>query len=249
MADIALTGLTRLTNSTIAAGDLLLVEDIDGAETKAITAQNLGKYVLGNRTIGGTATGDIVTIDGPQTLTAKRLDGVKLNDTVPLTTNTTELNLLDGLTASATDLNKLSGLATTKAELGYVANATSNLQAQINALVTPSGNMMFYQQWCFSKLFTASAAAEAVTATTMLTALGLDTNAYAIDPSSLNIMISTYNQGRYTMRANSTGTYWTTTTIGTQTILDTVTVGGLAIGSEYGMSVSFCIANRSGGGA
>jgi hypothetical protein len=246
MADIALTGLTLLTNSTIAAGDLLLVEDIDGAETKAITAQNLGKYVLGNRTIGGTATGDIVTIDGPQTLTAKRLDGVKLNDTVPLTTNTTELNLLDGLTADATEINKLDGLATTKAELGYVAGARSNIQAQIDTLVVPAGNMMFYQAWNYSKLFTAAAAAEAVTATTIMTALGLDTNAYVIDPSSINIMISTYTNGRYTMRANSTGTYWNTTTIGTQTILDTVTVGGLTSGSEYGMSVSFCITNKPG---
>lgn len=247
MADKLIAGMTPITYANVTATDLMIIET--SAATQSITAENVSKYVLGNRTIGGTTNGDIVTINGTQTLTNKAITAPTINGGAVLTTDSTELNLLDGLTASATDLNKLSGLATTKAELGYVANATSNLQAQINALVTPSGNMMFYQQWCFSKLFTASAAAEAVTATTMLTALGLDTNAYAIDPSSLNIMISTYNQGRYTMRANSTGTYWTTTTIGTQTILDTVTVGGLAIGSEYGMSVSFCIANRSGGGA
>ena len=51
MADKKITELNLLTYATAADADLFIIEDIDGAETKAITADNLAKYALGNRTI------------------------------------------------------------------------------------------------------------------------------------------------------------------------------------------------------
>ena len=144
MADKKITELDTLTYATAAPGDLFVIEDIDGSETKAITAENLGKYVLGNRTIGGTTAGDIVTIDGTQTLKNKTITSPKLNEDVAVTSSATEVNVLDGIDAALTaaDLSLLKGLAAaglTNAELGYVNGVTSGIQAQLNALWTVAG--------------------------------------------------------------------------------------------------------------
>lgn len=139
MADKKITELDTLTYATAASGDLLIIEDIDGAETKAITAENLAKYALGNRTIGGTNAGDIVTIDGTQTLTNKALTSPSVNGGAALTVTSDELNLLDGLTAEASELNILDGATLSTAELNCLEGVTSAIQTQLNALWTVAG--------------------------------------------------------------------------------------------------------------
>jgi len=78
-------------------------------------------YVLNGKTIGGTASGDIVNIDSAQTLTNKRLNSPAINDTTPTSATSAELNILHGATITTAELNRLQGV-------------TDNIQAQLNAL-------------------------------------------------------------------------------------------------------------------
>lgn len=80
-------------------------------------------YVLDGKTIGGTASGDIVDIDTPQTLTNKRLNSPGINDTSAVTANSAELNIMHGAIITTAELNRLQGI-------------TDNIQAQLNALNT-----------------------------------------------------------------------------------------------------------------
>ena len=64
-------------------------------------------------------TANLVTLDGTETLTAKRLTSPKINEDVAVTATATELNILDGATLSTTELN-------------YVDGVTSAIQTQMN---------------------------------------------------------------------------------------------------------------------
>ncbi len=64
-------------------------------------------YVLGGKTVGGTAPGDIVNIDSAQTLTNKRLNSPGINDTSAVTAKSAELNILHGATITTQELNRL----------------------------------------------------------------------------------------------------------------------------------------------
>ena len=69
------------------------------------------------RTVGGTASGDIVNIDSAQTLTNKRLNLPAINDTTPTSATSAELNILHGATITTAELNILHGATITTAEL------------------------------------------------------------------------------------------------------------------------------------
>lgn len=64
-----------------------------------IALSTLKQYVLGNREIGGTGSGDITTNGDAQILTQKRLDSPSFNDDVELNWNVTatQMNFLSGL--------------------------------------------------------------------------------------------------------------------------------------------------------
>lgn len=189
MADIKLTDLNTLTYSTAADPDLLIIEDIDGSETKAITAENLALFVLANRTIGGTTAGDIVTIDGTQTLTAKTLTSPKINEDVAVTSSATEVNVLDGIDAALTaaDLSLLKGLAAaglTNAELGYVNGVTSAIQTQLNnlaaAVATTAKTYTYTVEWNDN-----AAATKTITAATIIAACGVPSG-YGVNHATIN---------------------------------------------------------------
>lgn len=59
-----------------------------------VTANKNEINQLDGVTIGGTATGDVATIDDTQTLTNKTLTAPKINENVALTSTSTQLNLL-----------------------------------------------------------------------------------------------------------------------------------------------------------
>ena len=197
MADKKITELNLLTYATAAAGDLLIIEDIDGAETKAITAENLAKYALGNRTIGGTTAGDIVTVDGTQTLTNKAITSPSVNGGAALTTDSTELNLLDGLTAEASELNILDGATVSTAELNCLKGVTSAIQTQLNALWTVAGTTA--RTFTYSEEWNNNASAtKTITQATINTACSIPSG-YYVDHTSLQCALYARDGDQYTL--------------------------------------------------
>lgn len=81
------------------------------------------------------------TIDmaGVVNATTFKIDGTEVTATAA------ELNILDGVTASAAEINILDGVTATTAEINYVDGVTSNIQTQIDNIVTmPSGSVTAY---------------------------------------------------------------------------------------------------------
>jgi len=56
----------------------------------------------------------------------------EINKLAGLTSNTAELNILDGVIATTAEINKLAGLLPTQTELNYVDGVTSAIQTQID---------------------------------------------------------------------------------------------------------------------
>ena len=253
MADKKITELNLLTYATAASGDLLIIEDIDGAETKAITAENLAKYALGNRTIGGTTAGDIVTIDGTQTLTNKAITRPSVNGGAALTVTSDELNKLDGVTAVTADFNAIAGIAAagvTPTELGYVNGVTSGIQAQLNSLATAIPGA-FTRTWTYGNGFTTGGAEtthKIAWDADILAYLSLSPTSYKIDPTSVTAQLWTTTGGYTNICLGSTGpnVAFTTTTTNGQTYLNTVTFSGLSVGTAYAVALTFRIMGTSG---
>jgi len=197
MADKKITELNLLTYATAAPADLLIIEDIDGAETKAITAENLAKYALGNRTIGGTNAGDIVTIDGTQTLTNKAITSPSVNGGAALTVTSDELNLLDGLTAEASELNILDGATLSTAELNCLEGVTSAIQTQLNALWTVAGTTA--RTFTYSEEWNDNASAtKTITQATINTACSIPPG-YYVDHTSLQCALYARGGDQYSL--------------------------------------------------
>jgi hypothetical protein len=238
MADKKLTDLNTLTYATAADPDLLIIEDIDGSETKVITAENLAVFVLENRTIGGTTAGDIVTIDGTQTLTGKTMTSPKLNEDVAVTSSATEVNVLDGIDAALTaaDLSLLKGLAAaglTNAELGCVNGVTSAIQTQLNAINTlialTSKTYTYRVEWADN-----AGATKTIEAATIIAACGVPSG-YGIDHTSIIPALYYLDGTTYTSIALADSEIKVTRqNIGGGVYgLDDIAIGGLDAGGTY----------------
>ena len=228
MADKKITELDTLTYATAAPGDLFVIEDIDGTETKAITAENLAKYALGNRTIGGTTAGDIVTIDGTQTLTNKAITSPSVNGGAALTTDSTELNLLDGLTAEASELNILDGATLSTAELNCLKGVTSAIQTQLNALWTVAGTTA--RTFTYSEEWNDNASAtKTITQATINTACSIPSG-YYVDHTSLQCALYARDGDQYSLEVFTDGPtlkFNRTNVGGGVQGLDSIVLGGL----------------------
>jgi hypothetical protein len=247
MADKRITALTELTYANMAATDVLAIEDITAGNTMKAELQDLKQYFLENKTIGGSNDGDIVTIDGTQTFTNKTLTLPKLNEAVAVTATATEVNKLDGVTAVTADFNAIAGIAAagiTPTEIGYLNGVTQAIQTQINAISTAQGTDMLYKAYCYSEGWTEGTNTQAWTATAMMTALGIDTDAYVIDPTSLQVQTSILSGGTYTLQLDPTIS-WTTATASGQTYLDTLTIANLTA-TTHAMSCNFKIMAKAG---
>ena len=200
MADKKITELDTLTYATAAPGDLFVIEDIDGAETKAITAENLAKYALGNRTIGGTNAGDIVTIDGTQTLTNKTITRPSVNGGAALTATSDELNKMGGVTAVTADFNAIAGIAAggiTPAEIICLNGVTSGIQAQLNALWAVAGTtartFTYAEEWNNNASTT-----KTITQATINTACSIPSG-YYVDHTSIQCALYARDGDQYSL--------------------------------------------------
>ena len=242
MADKKITALDTLTYATAAAGDLFIIEDIDGAETKAITAENLAKYALGNRAIGGTTAGDIVTIDGTQKLTNKTITSPSVNGGAALTVTSDELNLLDGLTADYAELNILDGATLSTAELNCLEGVTSAIQTQLNALWTVAGTTA--RTFTYSEEWNDNASAtKTITQATINTACSVPSG-YYVDHTSLQCALYARGGDQYSLVVFSGGPTFkfTRTNVGGGVQgLNSIVLGGLTNDSttDYLFNCSF----------
>ena len=239
MADVRFKDKTALLYSGVASGDVFPITDIDIDTDKKIEAGEVKKYVLENKTLGGSAAADVTTNNGTQTLTGKTLTSPKLNENVAVTSTATEVNLLHGCTASTAELNLCHTYA---AKIPYLANVTSDIQAQINGLTVDP----LFLVHCYGSTFTADGTGnKIVTEDTILTALGLSTTAYYIDPTSMHGTCAGVSNGTYTVIDDTSASApnvlvtWTTQTDGGTVHLDGIKVGGMTPASQYNIAFTF----------
>ena len=128
--------------SGVASGDVFFITDIDVDTDKKIEAGELKKYVLENKTLGGSATTDIPTNASTSTFTNKTLTSPKINENVAVTATATELNKMAGCTATTAELNLNHTYAS---KIPYLANVTSDIQAQINGLTVDRMELISYR--------------------------------------------------------------------------------------------------------
>jgi microcystin-dependent protein len=101
-----------------------------------ITARDLQEsqdHIAATESVHGISdTAYLVYTNSSQTLTNKQFTSPKINENVPVTATSSELNILDGALVSTTEINYLSG-------------ATSNIQSQFDSLdIFPVGSIMMY---------------------------------------------------------------------------------------------------------
>lgn len=96
-----------------------------------IALSTLKRYVLGDREIGGTGSGDIVTTTDEQTLIEKRLDSPSFNDNVKLDSavTATQVNLLKNL-----DFNVKAQLDSIGSDIMTIENRIDDLEEDVGSI-------------------------------------------------------------------------------------------------------------------
>jgi len=240
MADVRWKDKTLLAYAGMDTTDTMPITDTSVDTDKYTTLAEVKKYALENKTIGGSAVGDVTTNNGTQTLTGKRLDSPKINENVAVTAKATEINKLTGCTATTAELNLTHTYA---AKIPYLTDVTSAIQAQINGLgLTPTAFT-----YCYGLTFVADDAEKKLSEAAILTALGISTSLYYIDYTSMHGTTCTVSAGTYTV-IDDTGAAvpnvavkWTTQTTSGTVHLDTLSLTGLSVASSYNVAFSFKI--------
>jgi hypothetical protein len=83
--------------------------------------------------------GATVTVSELNILDGATVTAAELNILDGATITTAELNILDGVTTTAAELNILDGAIISTTELNYLDGATSNIQTQIDSIVSGGG--------------------------------------------------------------------------------------------------------------
>lgn len=142
-------------------------------------------YVLNGKTVGGTAPGDIVDIDTPQTLKNKRLNSPGINDTSAVTAKSAELNILHGATITTQELNRLQGI-------------TDNIQAQLNALNT-SAYVATQRTYTYGTGTITGVGSQIITDSALVANTGLDSS-YHANPDSITVAIYILDSGVWVLQ-------------------------------------------------
>ena len=119
--DLQLNQITD-TQTTVPLNDTLMYLETQSSPKKGkkFTWSSLKSWLFGTAVIGGNNAGDILTTNGQQTVSGKRLNNPAINS------NT-------GINVTSAELDKLAGLSTTATELGYVNGVTAGIQGQFTA--------------------------------------------------------------------------------------------------------------------
>ena len=132
MANKRITANTAITYNQVQSTDVLLVGK--AAVDRKITLPQTKKYVLNNKSIGGTTSGDIADISSSQTFTNKTLTRPNINGSV-CQVQGNDLNKLLNIDTTQAQFNRLAGLTVNADKLNYTANVTSDIQAALNARI------------------------------------------------------------------------------------------------------------------
>lgn len=120
--------------STVANGDTSDASDINAPLQDIEADMNTPRPIVAGGTGASSASAALVNLG----LTAT---AAELNTLDGITATVAELNILDGVTATASELNILDGATLTVTELNYVDGVTSSIQAQLDALGSPSSQV------------------------------------------------------------------------------------------------------------
>lgn len=134
MADVELVTIDALPEQAVApaAGDFIVTRKSGApAETRKLMWSNVWSFLTGGKVIGGNAAGDVLDTTSVQTATNKRFNNPKINS---------------GATTAATseDLDKIAALTTVKADFENIAGLDSNVQNQIDAVVSDVSDIETY---------------------------------------------------------------------------------------------------------
>lgn len=245
MANKRITANTAITYDQVQAADVLLVGKT--AVDRKITLPQTKKYVLQNKTIGGSGANDIVTNTAEQTLTYKTLTNPIINGSLCQVSGD-DLNKLLNIDTTQAELNRIAGLTVNSDKLNYTANVTSDIQSALNArLVRYSTNE--YVEYMYHKIKTLSGStSDTIPYTDILTYHSLSSTTYRINAYSIMVQVWQINTGTQTRtyKADATISY-TSTVDGSKINLNTITISGLDDEKTYQFNVSFTVNSYSGG--
>lgn len=199
--------------------DVIPLHDVGVGSTFKTKIETLIKKVLGNRTIGGTASTDITTNNATQTLTNKRLDNPKLNETGTTSVTSTTLNALQAVAA----------------KIGYLTDVTSNIGAAITAASKYS--LPEDHTFLYSTSFATGETSRSITKADIFAAFTLSTGAYGIDPKSVAIDVYSIDGSTYTKVTAGVVCEYTKT--GTPSDVNTITISSLNSAKAYNLKVLF----------
>lgn len=230
---------TLLAYAGMATTDTMPITDTDVNIDKYTTLAEVKKYALENKTIGGSAAGDVTTNNGTQTLTGKTLTSPKVNENVAVTVTATKINNACATTSTTAELNLNHTYAS---KIPYLANVTSDIQGQINGLgISPA-----YLLHCYSDTFVAAGSSKTYTESAIITGIGLSIAVYYIDPATLNIQTCSISGGAYTVKEDTGDVATTTTVTAGVTHVSEVKLGGLTPQSNYSIAMHFKLILKPG---
>ena len=191
-----------------------------GANYK-IAMSTLKQYVLGNRTINGTGSGDIPTNGGSQMFTNKRLDAPSFNSDTTLNSNVTatQMNLLQNL-----DVNVKQKFDSLDSDVSGIENNIYDLLNAVNALQA-------------DKIYSIGQGAGSTSITINASTIDSVNN---IDPNSLSIFVYEQRSATLLQLVNLSNIFIAIS----GNYLSSVTIGDVVQGKSYQIVIRYRVSTQ-----
>lgn len=229
MVDITIQDLDLITSpSLLANGDIFHFQDASDSYTDKVAALSaMAKFILREKTIPSVGS-EIVTNSATQTLTNKTLTSPKINSATTITANGADINKLSGMTSSTAELNKLTGVTVTPIEINRLSGVTSNIQTQINQILSQSQGVTS-RIYHYSTGVISGVTSQTINEATLRAEHSIET-LYRVDPNSIGVSVYKLDSTRWYLLSPASSAeelvFFTTTTAGpgSQTVLNSINV-------------------------